>query len=314
MIQRWDWFVTSQRTGTLFQMSLWPDFFSPFTNHWTYFYGEENNTIKFAALIQGRRIPVGGVKYSILRGPVCDDESELILGIKNIIKILGKGKTLNLRLNPYWDYPAGKDVESHLRQLGFEIYTSQQDLHCQTITIDLSQSEEEIFQRCRKRTRYEIRKAQKVGLNVKIAETENEIKAFYRLLRKMERKKNLRIPGFAFILKLWTKVLKDQNLGILLMTYFEDRPVSGVIILRHGDRAVYSWGASEVDLEKPFPKNHWAIWKGILWAKAKGCRLFDLGGFTGKPGNPLLENIDLFKRGFGGDICQLVQSHQFIIK
>lgn len=314
LIQRWDSFVTSQVTGSLFQSSLWPCFFNPLINQWIYFYGEEKDTIRLTALIQGRRTLLGGMTYSILRGPVCDDESALFLGIKGIVQTLGKERAVSLQLNPYWEYPAGEAVEAHLRQSGFTVLQKHAGLHSQTITIDLSQSIEEILQKCRKTTRYEIRRAQKIGLLVKIVDTEEEIKSFYRLWRKMGQRRGFRVTAYSFFSKMWALVLKHQNLGVLLMTYFEDLPISGIIILRHGDRAVYSWGASEAGIGKHIPKNHLAIWKGILWAKEKGCRLFDMGGYTGTPENGLMENIDLFKRGFGGDVCQLVRNHQMVFR
>lgn len=314
MIQRWDRFVTSQRTGSLFQTSLWPHFFNPMTNHWIYFYGEEDNNIRLTALIRGRRTPWWGLNYTILRGPVCDDESGLILGIREMVQALEKEKVVRLTLNPYWDYPAGEEVEVHLKELGFTVHKERQGLHCQTVAIDLNQSIDELFQKCRKTTRYEMKRSQKLGIMVTRAETEEAVSSFYGLLTKMGRNKDLRIPSLSFFNKMWKSILKHQHLGVLLMSYFQNRLLSGIIILRHGDRAVYSWGASEKDVAPNVPKNHLAIWKGILWAREKGCRLFDMGGYTGTLGNDLMGKIDLFKKGFGGDISQLVQSHQFVFK
>jgi lipid II:glycine glycyltransferase (peptidoglycan interpeptide bridge formation enzyme) len=282
------------------------------TNHWIYFWGEEKDTIQLTALIQGRRTLWGGLNYTILRGPVCDDKNGLIQGIKALLQHLEKEKAVRLRINPYWDYPAGEAVEAQLRQMGFTISNNQEGLHCQTIIIDLSLSDEEILQKSRKSTRYEIRRAQKIGLSVNIAEKEGEVRSFYYLLRNTGHTKGFRVPAYSFFLKLWDMVLKDQNLGILLMTYFQDRPVSGSIILKHGKRAVYSWGASNREHGQNIPKNHLAIWKGILWAREKGCSLFDMGGYAGTPENDSMENIDLFKKGFGGNFCQLVRSYQFV--
>lgn len=315
LIPRWESFVKSQRAGCLFQMPFWADFFDPKTHRTLYFWGEEKGEIRITALIRGRKIPLLGVDFFILRGPVCDDKNLLKEGIMHIVRILEKEKGLRLRVNPYWEYPPGEQIESGLRELGFEMSQGKDDIHYQTVAIDLARPSVDIFQRCRKTVRYEIKRSRKLGLMVEIAESEKDINRFYELLTKMSERKRMPIPPASFFSKLWRTILKEGSLGILLMSYFKNHLVSGIIILKHSERAVYTWGASDMDFAEKVSKSYLAIWEGILWGKSQGCRLFDMGGYAGPvKGNPEMEHIDYFKSGFGGDFYQLVKVHQYFFQ
>jgi lipid II:glycine glycyltransferase (peptidoglycan interpeptide bridge formation enzyme) len=114
---------------------------------------------------------------------------------------------------------------------------------------------------------------------------------------------------------LWDVILKEQRLGVLLLGCLDDRLVSGVVILKHGERGVYSWGASSVEAQEKFSKTHLLIWQGILWAQERGCRLFDLGGYSGGPEETSPpEQVDMFKKGFRGEFCRLVKIHRYIFQ
>lgn len=315
LIPKWEAFVLSQKTGSLLQLPLWKDLFDSKTQGWLFFWGQEQAQIRIAALIRVRKILGLGVDCSIERGPVCDDETLLMEGIKQLLILLKKEKAIGLRLNPYWEFPIGERIESGLKELGFEPFQRKNDRHFETLTIALGQSTEEIFKRFRKTTRYEIKKARNLGSSVKIAEDESELWDFFRVFKTMSQKKQIKVPTYYYFQKLWDLVLKKQDLGILLLSYFRDQLISGVIILKHGERAVYSWGASVNGDQGKISKTHLAMWEGIIWAKGNGCRLFDMGGYTGGQGSSsVTENIDLFKKGFGGEFCRLVKIHRYIFQ
>jgi len=315
LLDQWNFFVRGQKTGSLLQLPLWKDLYLSKKQCWLFFWGQEENQIRLAALIRGRRIWGFGFDYTIDRGPVCDDEVLLLQGIKTLLPILAKEKAIGLKLNPYWEFPKGERIEKGLKDLGFEPFQRKDDRHFETLTIDLTQSTEEIYSRFRKTTRNEINKAKKTGLKVTIAQSEKELKGFCDLLDQLGRKKAIKTPSYVFFQRLWVSILKQQKLGILLLGYLHDRLVSGVVILIHGERGVYSWGASSMETQEKFSKTHLLVWQGILWTKEMGCRLFDLGGFTGgAEGASSPNRVDLFKRGFRGEFCRLVKIHRYVFQ
>lgn len=312
LITEWVAFVESQRTGSLFQWPLWSDLFNPKTHIWLYFWGEEDHQIRLVALIKGRRILGLGVDYMIERGPVCDDERVLLEGIKVLIAHLQKEKAIRLRVNPYWEFPLGAKIESGLREVGFASAQQKNDSHYETLSIGLSKSPEEILKGLRKTTRYEIKRAKNLGLSVRPGLNEEDVSNFYQLLKTMSQNKKIRIPTGFFFKKLCQDFFQGESSGILLLTYYRDLLVSGLIVLKHGERAVYSWGASTIDANEKIPKSYLAMWEGLLWAKNRGCLFFDLGGYGGEQNKSSgMEDIDLFKKGFGGEFCQLVKIHQY---
>ncbi|MGA3083384.1 MAG: peptidoglycan bridge formation glycyltransferase FemA/FemB family protein [Thermodesulfobacteriota bacterium] len=315
VIQRWEAFIAGQKTGSLFQMPLWQDLYNPKTHRWLFFEGEEKGQIRIVGLIRGRKIPLLGMDCFMERGPVCDDPALLIEGIKAILPLLKKEKAVRLRLNPYWEYPAGERLERDLQELGFVTFQGKFESHFETLTIDLQKPQEEIFKGLRKDSRWRVKQSKKIGVSVKPAQSREELESFYQLLTKMSRKKGMTIPSHFFFLKLWERVLKESGLGILLLSHYEGRLLSGVIITIHGQRAVYSWGASETEHLEKVSKNHLVLWEAILWAKGQGCMLFDMGGYAGTRGvNPELESIDVFKMSFGGNYCRLIRTHFYIFR
>jgi lipid II:glycine glycyltransferase (peptidoglycan interpeptide bridge formation enzyme) len=310
--ERWEAFVLSQKTGSLYQLSLWKELYEPKTHRWLFFWGEDNRQIRFSALIRGRKIPGLGLDCSIARGPVCDEQPILNEGLKQMLPVLKKEKVIRLKVNPYWEFPAGEAVEAGLQGIGFQSFQLRGDSHFETLVIDLIRPPDEIYRKIRKVTRYGMNRAKKLGLSVSIATSEEDLKKFYELLEEMSQEKRIRIPSYFFFNRLWKSVLEKGSLGILLMSYLQDLPISGIIILKHGERAVYSWGASGKEPRFKIAKTHSAVWEGILWAQRAGCRLFDMGGYTpGEESTLETEKVDRFKSGFGGEACQLVRIHQY---
>jgi lipid II:glycine glycyltransferase (peptidoglycan interpeptide bridge formation enzyme) len=311
-LKRWAEFVLNQKTGTLFQMPFWADVYQPRTHRWIFYWGEEAGQIRICALIRGKKIPYWGFDYVIERGPVCDEEQALLAGIGEILKYLKKEKAISLRVNPYWEFPAGMRIEEGLVSLGFQPFQRKEDIHYQTIAVDLKKDQNELFKNLRKTTRYEIKRAQKLGLTVRSTDNREDLWLFYELLKKTGAKKNFDIPQYPFLLNLWENVLKKQKMGALLMTHYHGDTISGLILLKHGLWGVYSWGASDPDFKVKVSRAHLGLWEGMLWAKSQGCALFDMGGLAGSEYKDAgMGNVDFFKTGFGGELCRLVKIHQY---
>lgn len=314
LTEKWNSFVAGQKTGSLYQMAFWKNVYGK-KKPGFFFWGEEGNEIRIAALIQGSRIPFLGLDCFIDRGPVCDSRSGLLKGLEALLNLLGAENTIRLRVNPYWEFPDGEALENGLDQLGFVPYQRLGDSHFETLTIDLTKPTNELFKNLRKDTRWRIKQSEKMGVTVYQGQEEKDVKDFYELLKTMSRKKKMTISNYSFFLTLWEQVLKEHRLGTLVMASYNGRLLSGIILLRHGERAVYAWGASESESLDRISKNHLVLWKGILWSKEAGCSVFDMGGFAGTLNkNPQLESIDAYKKGFGGQYCRLVRIHKYVFK
>jgi lipid II:glycine glycyltransferase (peptidoglycan interpeptide bridge formation enzyme) len=112
---------------------------------------------------------------------------------------------------------------------------------------------------------------------------------------------------------LWHTFLERKANGIFLLTRYEQEIVSGLIVLKHNNRAVATFSASEHQKFPKLPKSQPNHWHAILWAKENQCKVYDLGGYlpNAPEGSPL-DGVNKFKIGFSKQQEDLVSEHEII--
>jgi hypothetical protein len=176
---------------------------------------------------------------------------------------------------------------------------------CPTIVIDLSASEEELWNAVEAKSRKVIRQAAREGVVIKRVElTEQNWAAFLSAYRKLRRRKeNAGALGIGQIGELIAKdrfvltVSRDANGNILSWHSY---------VLARG-RARMLNTMSDID---PKRDTHWNNlvgranrlhhWQDMLHFKQEGVSSFDLGGVYRGTGDQEQLNIARFKRSFGG--------------
>ena len=89
----------------------------------------------------------------------------------------------------------------------------------------------------------------------------------------------------------------------MLSSWLRGELQSAIVVFTLGARAIYGYGASRA--EGPgVPKSHGLHFLAMQQARARGCRRYDLGGFSDGAGNHAdaspTQKVNFFKRGFGG--------------
>ena len=97
----------------------------------------------------------------------------------------------------------------------------------------------------------------------------------------------------------------------LLLAFYEDQPLAGVMVFAHGKRAWYFYGASN-NLHRNRMPTYLLQWEAIRWARQMGCTEYDLWGVPDFDEEFLEAQFSLrsdglwgvyrFKRGFGGEL------------
>jgi hypothetical protein len=150
-----------------------------------------------------------------------------------------------------------------------------------TLVIDLGQNLDEIWKNMGKKScRYFIKRGQKLGIEIRLNQ---EIEA---------------TPENIDYLKRHGKLFTAHLNGELL---------SGALMLEDSEHIRWFYGASKRlekgtnDISIVSFANRLAIWEAIKYAKAKGLKEFDLGGYyTGNNENDPRVGINRFKEKFGG--------------
>lgn len=146
--------------------------------------------------------------------------------------------------------------------------------------------------------RRQVKKAIGNGATVSEAQSEQEIRDWYKILKQLYREK-VRTPLFSeeFFLQFYRK-----GLGKYLLVKHEGKVIGGMMCPILEGRAIYEWyvcGLDE-DYREQYP-SVMATYAAIEYAKANGLPLFDFMG-AGKPDANY--GVRDFKKEFGGEVVE----------
>ena len=207
-----------------------------------------------------------------------------------------------------------ESLRTELKNLGFAFFatspwqiTKDRNQNRQTIQIDLSLGESQLLKNLDSQWRYGIRKARKMGLEVRFTEEDDEIGQFFNLCEKIGKMKAFAVPGSRELL---LKLIHSLPSRAVEVRFFAARSeanlAGGVVVMRCGENIHYLWGGIDRDYSK-FRPGEAVQWAVIEWGLAAGCKVYDLEGIDPIK-NP---GTYKFKKKMGGEIVQLVRPHLF---
>lgn len=182
-----------------------------------------------------------------------------------------------------------------------------------TIVIDIKGSEDEILARMKQKTRYNIRLAEKKGVNVRAWD---DIEAFHRMMLVTGGRDGFGVHALDYYRRAY-ELLRPKQMGEILVAEYEGKPLAALFVARNGKRAYYLYGAS-TDEERNRMPTYLLQWEAMKWARARGCQEYDLWGVPDEEEAVLEANFEArqdglwgvyrFKRGFGGELKRAAQA------
>ena len=186
-----------------------------------------------------------------------------------------------------------------MAQLGF-VTTSRIEF-----ILDLTRTEEELWNRLSGHHQRKIKKAQKHDLLFEEACSVEAMEQLRKLQAATREKRNRRGEHMDMLDSAQYEELGKRyfglNLGKLYLMTNEKQPVSAAFVTMYAGRALYVYGGSS---EKGYEMNAPALlfWKIFSRCRELGCREFNMGGVTASAVNSdsLSHGLYRFKAGFGG--------------
>lgn len=297
-------FVAAFPTGDLLQSWEWGDLKAKTGWRPTRVLAELDGTPVAAASLLARPIPRTGkcIVYAP-RGPVMDTTDaglvrEVTQGLAHIARQRGG---ILLKIDP----PVEVDDDASRQTLisaGFDLL----DLggfggtqpKC-VMQLDLDKDEEALLASFHQKWRYNIRLADRKGVQVDTSAPRADLPIFYDLLRETTTRDGFTVRSLRYFEDMFDLLAPLDSLKLVLARY-EGTPVAGAIVLVFGDRAWYLYGASS-NLHRNVMPNHLMQWRAIQYCMSRGCRWYDFRGVSPKKGDGSddhLQGLNRFKEGF----------------
>ncbi len=180
-----------------------------------------------------------------------------------------------------------------------------------TVIIDLTKTEDELLTKMRRQTRYDIRRAGKLGITVTKANSEEIFKEFHKIQAETAMRQNFVPPDLKTLLA--EREAFSDKAEIYISKTEDGQPIAYGLIIKDGLEGDYYEAASTI-LNHKLPGAYALLWQAIKDLKEEGYQRFNLWGIApaGQP-NHRYAGVTTFKTGFGGEIVEYVPAHDLII-
>lgn len=296
--KEWDEFLQDQPEVHLLQTTAWGDLKSEFG--WQVERVVEGQA---GAQILFRPFLMGVTLAYLPKGPVGKDLPALLPALKECSQERG---SFLLKIEPdevMADWHPQAWVECGFRPSSHSIQPRR------TLVIDLTAPEEELLAAMHQKTRYNIRLAGRKGVRVRAW---SDLDHFGRMMSLTAERGEFGAHTTRYYQRAY-ELFHPTGHCELLVAEAEGEQLAALMVFASKTRAWYLYGASTSMMRDRMP-TYLLQWEAMRWAKAKGCRLYDMWGIPDKDRDTLEEEfpersdglwgVYRFKRGFGGALVR----------
>jgi peptidoglycan pentaglycine glycine transferase (the first glycine) len=285
-------------------------------------------SVRSAALVLRRTLPGGGFSARIQvlyapKGPVLDwgDVPLRRQALDDLRQHARQRRAIFIKIDPDlplgWGVPVGLESNSNpvglaaaeeLADTGWR-FSGEQVQFRNTVVVDLQPSEEELLARMKQKTRYNIRLAERKGVQVRPAGA-SDLDLLYEMYADTAARDGFLIRDRGYYLRTWG-ILLEAGLAEPLIAEVDGEPAAGVVIVRFAGQAWYYNGMSRPVHREKMP-SYLLQWEAMRRAKRAGCRAYDLWGAPDAfvESDPLW-GVYRFKEGLGGQVVRTLGAYDY---
>ncbi len=319
--EQWDDFVSEHPQGHLLQSWGWGELKA--SSEWyplrLALWDQEQDKIVAAAQVLRRtapRVPVraGHLAY-VPKGPVLDwsDASLCDTFFSHLHRYLRRQGAIALRMELGQEADA---VESELvrkRLASMNTHSAHAVQPLRTIVLDLTPDEETLLARMKEKWRYNLRLAGRKGVTVRVAETVEDVQAWYTLLQTTGERDQFGVHTLDYYVHAW-RLLSARDGACLLLAEHDVQLLAGIFVGMFAHQAIYLYGASSNEQRQLMP-NYLLQWEAIRWAKHRGACLYDFWGIPETDAqDEAMAGVYRFKRGWGGRVVQFLGCYDYVYR
>jgi peptidoglycan pentaglycine glycine transferase (the first glycine) len=195
----------------------------------------------------------------------------------------------------------GDAVQVDLASRGW-VESAEQIQFRNTVLIDLDASDQALLGRMKQKTRYNIRLAQRRGVQVRLG-GQQDFPLLYRMYAETSLRDGFVIRPQDYYECVWSTFMQAGMLEPLIAE-LPGEILAAIMLFHFGKRAWYLYGMSR-DLHREKMPNYLLQWDAICRARSAGCQVYDLWGAPEifDQSDPLW-GVFRFKEGFGGQVAR----------
>ena len=298
-VQTWDWGDFQITQGhTLYRLGLF----------------DNQDKMISAYSISFHKIPK--TKFSIgtiLRGLQIDDQM-----ITEITKIAKQENAVFVKFEPdivhkNFDSLGNETIVSSKPQFRHLKKSPKVAFYPYTFLVDLTKTENELLEQMHPKTRYNIRVANRYGVEVKEQTDDQGFEIYLKLLFDTTKRQGFYLHDEKYHRNLWKK-LKDTGMIHIMLASYQNQILSAFMIFNIKDQLFYPYGAS-LDTNRQVMAPTLLMWEVIKLGQKLKCTTFDMWGCLG-PRAKENENgygFHRFKQGYGGQLVEYVGTYDLVI-
>ncbi|MBX3086814.1 MAG: peptidoglycan bridge formation glycyltransferase FemA/FemB family protein [Anaerolineae bacterium] len=285
---------------------------------------DQRNTLIGAAMLLTRRLGPLAVMY-VPKGPMLlyDDLSVVKHALERLQTIARQRRAIWLKIDPdvplgvgepntpeAQDRAIGQNVVTLLKANGWQ-YSDSQVQFRNTITLDLTKSEDELLAQMGQGKRRKVRYGPRHGVTVRQS-TLDDLPLLYRLYAETGQRDGFITRPYEYYVDEWGTMLR-AGMATALIAEVNGTPVGHVILFHFGRTCWYFTGASVSDPEvRRLMPSDLLQWEAMRFAKAQGYAVYDMYGAPNEfnEHDPMW-GVYEFKRDFGGQIVRHIGAWDF---
>jgi lipid II:glycine glycyltransferase (peptidoglycan interpeptide bridge formation enzyme) len=288
-LQSWEWGEFRQKTGLkIIRLGVF-----------------EDKKIKNAYQLTVHSLPK--INYNILyfpKGPMPNKNM-----LQTLEKLGRKEKAIFIKIEP--NVRENPDIQKFLLEnncrKGKSLFTPY------SFQLDLRASEEQLLANMKPKTRYNIRVAQKHGVEIIEDNSAKAFEEYLRLTAETTRRQKFYAHSAEYHRQMW-EVMSKSKIAHLFLAKYQNQVLATYIFFVFNKFLYYPYGASTRKHRQVMP-TYALFWEAIKFGQKMGCQFFDMWGSPGpnpSPHDPWY-GFHQFKEGFGGELVKFTGTYDLVI-
>lgn len=316
---RWNAFVAASSVRSFLQTWEWGQVQQTFGVRYWRVLVEDGIKIVAVALVIERRLQLGYSWLYIPRGPIfletiSDAQQAHVWAVleeklKNLAEECG---AFFIRIDPALPLPAGQAGAEAPFPHGWR-KSSREVQPRNSLLLDLTPSQDELFSHLHPKTRYNIRTAQRKSVQVRFSHNPDDVEKFLHASKSVTRR-----TGFAYHPDSYyhaiMEVLGSKEMAELAIAQVDGQGVAAHLMIYADGIATYSHGASMYE-QRAYMAPALLYWETILRAKEKNMQQYDFFGVAPEnaDGQHPWAGVTRIKMGFGGSRISYCGAYDFVL-